>query len=92
MKAFIDPTTQVQYISSWTNTKPYKPTYAIYPNSGRVCQVEPDDQVFPIGEPYFWASCADDVVPDVFYYDSTTQQINPVVNAPYPTIDGVQTI
>lgn len=50
----------------------------------RVAQVEPAGSEFPIGEPFFWVDCADDVVADQFYYDTTTQSIvpNPV---PVPT-------
>ena len=92
MQAFIDPTTQVQYIESWSDTKPYKPTYAVYPNSARVCQVEPDDQIFPISQPYFWTPCANDVLPDLFWYDTANKVINPVENAPYPTQSGTQTV
>jgi hypothetical protein len=43
----------------------------------RVAQVEPDEQTFPIAEPYYWVSCADDVVADIFYYDPDTDQILP---------------
>jgi hypothetical protein len=92
MQAFIDPTTTVQYIQSWTAEKPYKPIWATYPNSGRVCQVEPDNKTFPIGLPYFWTPCADDVLADQFWYDTVNKVINPVENAPYPANDGVQSI
>ncbi len=85
MKAFIDPlTSPISYVSSWTSTYPYSPIFSEYPNSWRVAQVEPDDKIFPIAEPYFWADCADNVVADQFYYDSVTQTIKPIVNIPSP--------
>ena len=84
MKAFIDPTTTVNYVSSWKAGNPPTPIYTVYPNSARVAQVEPDDQIFPIAEPYFWTDCADNVVADQFYYDTVTKVISPVVNAPIP--------
>jgi hypothetical protein len=47
----------------------------------RVAQVEPNNQTFEVGAPLFWASCADDVVADQFWYDPSDQLIkaNPVV-------------
>jgi hypothetical protein len=82
MKALIDPTTTVEYISSWKAGSPPTPIYSTYPNSARVAQVEPDDQTFPIAEPYFWTNCADNIVADQFYYDTVAQVINPIANAP----------
>ena len=82
MKALIDQNQQVSYISSWTQSRPYVPTFTVIPNAWRVAQVEQES--FPVADPYFWVDCADDVVADRFYYDSTTQQINPIVDAPYP--------
>lgn len=92
MKAFIDPTTQVQFVESWTTEKPYKAILGTYENSGRICQVEPDDKIFPISEPYFWVSCADGVTPETFWYDTVNQTINPIINAPYPAPSGVQSV
>jgi len=84
MKALIDINTSVQYISAWTDTTPPKPIYSTYENSARVCQVEPDANVFPVGEPLFWTDCADDVVADRWYYDTANSNIYIVVNAPRP--------
>jgi len=85
MKALIDPTTSVNYVSAWrTTTTPYEPISATYPNSARVCQVEPNDAIFDVAEPYFWTDCADNVVADQFWYDTVNKVINPVVNAPKP--------
>jgi len=90
MKALIDPTTtHIQYISSWVapvspNTL-YTPVYAVYSNSARVCQVEPNDQIFPVAEPLFWTDCSNDCVQDQWWYDTINNVCNPIVNAPYPT-------
>lgn len=98
MKAFIDPTTTVSYVSSWKAGSPPMPIFIVYPNSARVAQVEPDDKTFPIAEPYFWIDCADNVIADQFYYDTVTKVINPIVNAPMPAANiqpetsGTQTI
>jgi hypothetical protein len=99
MKALISPNENpIFYIQSWTSTSPYQPITASYPNSCRVAQVEPDDQIFPVGEPLFWTDCADDVVADLWYYDTVAQTILQVVNAPkpaaedQPVVTGAQTI
>jgi len=41
----------------------------------RVAQVELDTEIFSVANPLFWTACADDVVADQFYYNSTTTQI-----------------
>ena len=99
MKALIDTTQIVYEITSYAGTgkkdDPYTPVLTPIPNSARVCQVEPDDQTFPVAEPLFWTDCDDNVVADEFYYDTANQTINPIVNDPEPTSDvtvGVQTI
>lgn len=63
MKALISP-----------NEKVYLPDDSI---GERVAQVEPDDKIFPVGEPLFWMDCADDVVADRFYYNGTEILIIP---------------
>ena len=84
MKALIDlTTTNIQYISSWAGTPP-EPVYSTYPNSARVAQVEPDDQIFPVAEPYFWTDCPSNCVADQWYCDTVNQTVNPIVNAPKP--------
>jgi len=93
MQALIDPTTKnIQYISSYTITKPYQPIYAVYPNSERVCQVEPEGSTFPIAEPFFWTSCPDNCVADEWYYDSATNTCIQIVNAPYQGTTGVASV
>ena len=81
MKALIDPRQSIFYVSAWEGNPP-KPIYEFYPNSCRVCQVEPDDQTFVVGEPLFWTDCPDDIIADRWYYDSVTQQFIPVVETP----------
>lgn len=56
------------------------PEIVIDPNTGdqigwRVAEVRPDE--FPVGNPMFWYDCADDVLPDVFYYDTAMRMIKP---------------
>jgi hypothetical protein len=81
-KALISPNeAPIQYISSWTEKK--QPVFSNYPNSCRVAEV--CNTEFEIAPPLFWVDCADDVVADQFYYDTTTNQVLPVVNAPMPT-------
>ena len=83
-KAIISPNeSPIQYISGWTETNPKTPIYSTYANSCRVAEV--CDTEFEIAPPLFWVDCADDIVADQFYYDTTTNQILPIVNAPMPT-------
>jgi hypothetical protein len=42
-------------------------------NGYRVAQVE--EVTFPVGEPTYWMECADDVVADLWYFDTATQKI-----------------
>lgn len=96
-KALISPIeSPIKHIVSWELNpipdplKKYLPVFAEYPNSCRVAQVENQD--FPVAEPLFWMDCADNVVADQFYYDTTDQAIKQIINAPYPTDEqlGVQ--
>lgn len=94
-KALIDPTAQVYYISAWNNPVPpsttYTPANTLLENSARVAEVAASD--FPVAQPLFWVECADDIVADQWYYDTSTQQIIVVPpNAPYPApvIEGAQ--
>ena len=82
-KALISPNeTPIKYVSSWTDDTPRKPIYSDYANSCRVAEV--CDAEFEVAQPLFWADCADDVVADEWYYNTATNEILPVVNAPYP--------
>jgi hypothetical protein len=84
MKALIDPQTSVKHIVSWTDTEPYKPVFETYLDSARVCEVE--ETQFDVATPLFWVNCADNVVADEFYFDTSNQTIKPIVNVPYPTV------
>lgn len=45
----------------------------------RVAQVISDDAIFPVAEPdLFWASCANEVIADQFWYDPSDQTIKPI--------------
>jgi hypothetical protein len=90
-KALISPNeSPIQYTSGWGDKPPYKEVYSNYPNSCRVAEV--CDTEFEVAQPLFWVDCADDVLADQFYYDTAAQTINPIVNAPYPTTNGVQSV
>jgi len=43
----------------------------------RVAQVEDVNNIFEVGSPLFWTSCADDVVADQFWYDPSDELIKP---------------
>jgi hypothetical protein len=86
--ALIDPTVQVVYIGGWTDTN--KPIFETLPNSARVAEVS--DSPFPVAPPLFWVECADDVVADQWYYDTSTQQILVVPNVPKPGTQGVASV
>lgn len=93
--ALIDPTTTVQHISSWTDSKPPQPIIETYPNSVRVAEVS--ESPFDIALPLFWTECDDSVMADQWYYIIDISQFNPIENAPAPKLDqpvvnGVQTL
>ena len=50
----------------------------------RVAQVEPQGQTFPVAPALFWTPCADDVVADQWYYDTSNQQILAIPTPPPP--------
>ena len=86
-KALCDTKTSVQYIVSWveipdTTPTQYNAIYETYPNSARVCEVA--DSEFPVYQNLIWVDCEDNVVADQYYYDTETQAINPIENAPQP--------
>lgn len=81
-KALISPNENpIQYIVSWNNNMPI---YETYPNSCRVAEVCSSE--FEVAAPLFWVDCADDVVADQFYYDTSDQTIKPIVNVPQPSL------
>jgi hypothetical protein len=70
----------VQYVSGWTTDVPPKAILSPIPNSCRVAEVE--DQPFPVSEPLFWIVCADDVLEDKWYYNTSDNQVYPIPAAP----------
>lgn len=57
----------------------------------RVAQVESDNAIFDVASPLFWTPCADNVIPDQYWYNPQTKTIEEV--PPYiPTAeDNTQT-
>jgi hypothetical protein len=85
MKALISPNeAPISHIVGWTATVPYEPIFETYQNSCRVAQVEPDNQIFAVEEPLFWANCPNDCVADQWYFNIATNTTSPIVNAPKP--------
>ena len=74
MKALISPNEKVY---SYTGTE----------IGVRVAEVSA--QGFEVALPLFWAECADDVVADKFYYDTTAQTISAVPVRPAPQLTPI---
>jgi hypothetical protein len=83
--ALISPTeSPVQYISGWTTDVPPEPIFTQIADSCRVAQVE--DQTFEVSLPLFWTPCADNVLADKWYYNTSDNQIyEKPAPAPYPS-------
>jgi hypothetical protein len=83
--ALISPNeSPIKYVSGWTTDTPPEPIFTTIENSCRVAEVE--DQIFEVALPLFWTPCADDVVADKWYYNTSDKEIYPVPPpAPYPT-------
>ena len=99
MKALVDPTCEINSIVSWRKKlNIYEPVYQPIPNSARVCQVEPDENVFPVAEPFYWVNCSEQITAEYYYYDLVASQFILIPNAPpypseaQPLVDGAQTI
>lgn len=96
MKAIIDPRVSVDYVSGWKDSQ--IPILKTYPNSGRVCEVNSDNDIFPVAEPLYWTDCPDNCVADQFWCDLSTNVISPIIDAPrppaedQPTTTGTQTV
>jgi hypothetical protein len=63
------------------------PTEKVYKYDGtllgdRVAEVT--TQPFEVAPPLFWTACADNVVADQWYYDTTTYAIDPIPTPPVP--------
>lgn len=104
MKALISPNEISPYIESWTyNTarNVWDPVFADVPDSWRVAQVQ--EETFEVAEPLFWTDCANDVVADEWYYQTSTGAILPIpapapipevvpVASAQPAVTGAQTL
>ena len=85
MQALISPNeAPITYVASWTTNFPYQPVMAVYANSCRVAQVEPDDKIFVVAESLSWVDCADNIVADQWYFDPNDSQIKEVPLKPQP--------
>ena len=94
-KALIDTQTAITHIVGWTDEPDPKPIYETYPNSGRVCELV--DVAFEVHPSLIWADCADDVVADQYWYDSSDATIKPIENVPapdpeQPDMDGLESV
>jgi hypothetical protein len=83
--ALISPNEQpIEYISGWTTDTPPEAIFTPIANSCRVAEVE--NQTFEVAPPLFWTPCADDVLADKWYYNTSDNEIYPVPeDAPYPS-------
>jgi len=68
----------IQYVSGWTTNIPPEPILTPIENSCRVAQVVNEGETFEVALPLFWTPCADDVVADEFYYNTSDKEIYPV--------------
>lgn len=97
MKALIDPTHIVSYVSGWQKFQDkYFPVNTEIPNSARVCQIESDSEIFSVAEPQFWEDCSEQIIPDIYYFDMISREyVLTPQSAPYPNqpvSNGTQTI
>jgi len=86
-KALINPgQTQIYYVSGWELVdEEYKPVITDIPNGQRVAEVVESGSEFEVATPLYWKDCADNVLADYFYLDTTTDTITAVPeSAPYP--------
>jgi hypothetical protein len=60
----------------------------------RVAQVEDAQNIFAVASPLHWIDCADDVVADQFYFDTTSNAIlaKPVPPPPPPRSNTANTV
>lgn len=91
--ALISPNEDVSWLSDWSNDQPI---YTLISNANRIAEVSTTQ--FEVASPLFWIACADDVIADLFYYDSVTQTIcaipepTPKLTLTQPITSGSQTI
>jgi hypothetical protein len=60
----------------------------------RVAQVEDAQNIFDVASPLHWIDCADDVVADQYYFDTTANAIleKPVPPPPEPPANTTNTV
>lgn len=89
-KAIIDPRETVSKVIGYDAKG--NSILQVIPNSARVAEVA--DAEFPIAEPLFWVSCANEVKADQWYYDTVQQQCfavpPPAPPADQPVSQGTQ--
>lgn len=94
--ALISPNEQAVAVTAWTKVgNTYQPVFTPIQDGVRLCEVA--QEAFPVAEPLFWVDCADDVVADMYYYNTATQEILKTPDpAPYPveqpSATGAQTL
>ena len=93
-KALVSTNEQVLWISGWSTDNSSQPIYTPIENAQRIAQVEVTP--FEVAPTLFWTDCADNVVADLFYYDSVTHVVIPVPEPtprpPQPVSSGTQTL
>lgn len=97
MKALIDPASSVRYVTGWKKIDDrYEPVSTEIPNSARVCQVEPDANIFGVADPLYWEDCSEQIIADGYYLDVISKQFivvpQPVPYPNQPVTQGAQTI
>lgn len=97
MKALIDSSRSVIYVTSWVKAKDkYISIETEVSNSARVCQIEPDDNIFGVADALFWQDCSEEINCDDYYFDLQTKQFalipESAIYPNQPTVQGVQTI
>jgi len=60
-------------------------TPPVFTTGYRIAQVE--IETFPVGEPTYWMECADDVVANLWYFNTETQQPTQI-----PVSTGLQSV
>ena len=77
MKALISPneTFDITWVSSWNWIEPENnstprcaQTYSTITNCIRVAEEKPDNEVFELALPLYWANCSDECNPDSYYF------------------------
>ena len=54
----------------------------------RIAQTEPSENIFSVADPLYWIDCADEVIADQWYYD-TSNQIIKLIPMPEPKLQTI---